>query len=149
MAISVKITGLEELKQKLTDISADMSKTVSTDAAVAAGETLVKFAQANVKAYFNQHTMGLHDSLKVVITKAGSVRAGSYGIKYARIQEFGGIIKPNRSRLLSWLGADGIRYFARMVDIPPRPYLRPAYDEHKDDIIKSMDEVVNRYLNRA
>lgn len=55
-------------------------------------------------------------------------------VVYGRIQELGGTIVPKRARMLSWVGGDGVRRFARSVTLPPRPYLRPAVDSSQEAI---------------
>lgn len=41
---------------------------------------------------------------------------------YARIHQFGGVIKPKGAKRLSWIGSDGGRRFAAKVTIPARPF---------------------------
>lgn len=147
MAVSVRITGAEELIAKLNKMGAEVPTTLATKAAKAGGETLVGFARNNVWANFTQRSGGLSESLKVVVTRAGYVRAGSYGLVYNKIHEYGGVITPKRAHTLSWVGEDGVMRFAKMVVIPARPYIRPAFDEHKSDIIESMSSVIQAYLD--
>jgi len=147
MAVSVRITGAEELIAKLNRMGVEVPQKLATDAAKAGGETFVKFARDNVWANFTQRSGALSDSLKVVVTRAGYVRAGSYGLVYNKIHEYGGIITPKRARTLSWIGDDGVMRFAKMVYIPARPYIRPAFDEHKSDIIESMSSVIQAYMD--
>lgn len=146
MGFSIRITNAERLQQELGNLSTVVSTKAATDAAVAGGETLIQYAKINIIGNFTMRTWKLYESMKVVITRAGYVRAGSYGNRYAAIQEFGGTITPTRKHFLSWVGDDGVMRFARSVTIPSRPFLRPAYDEHKDDIIKAMSDVIVRYL---
>lgn len=149
MAVSVRINGIDELKDKLSSLSKEMAKTVSTEAAIAGGETLIEYAKENVLMNFTPRSWNLYGSFKVVVTKAGYVRAGSYGLKYNRLQEYGGTIVPKNAVMLSWVGEDGVRRFANRVVIPARPYLRPAFDEHKGDIIQSMNTVIIDFLDKA
>lgn len=61
-------------------------------------------------------------------------------VEYAAIHEFGGIIRPLHKRFLSWVDKkSGERIFAKLVQIPARPYMRPAVDEHEDDIQKAVE----------
>jgi len=147
MAVSVRITGAEELIAKLNRMGVEVPTTLATDAAKAGGETFVSFARDNVWANFTQRSGALSDSLKVVVTRAGYVRAGSYGLVYNKIHEYGGVITPKRARTLSWIDDDGVMRFAKMVYIPARPYIRPAFDEHKSDIIESMSTVIKAYMD--
>jgi len=146
MAVSARIVNAERLKQELEHLGVNVTTKVATDAAKAGGTELINYAKINVISNFKMRSWNLYDSLKVVVTSAGYVRAGSYRNAYARIQEFGGTIVPKRAHFLSWIDDDGVMRFARSVTIPPRPFIRPAYDEHKDDIIKAMSNVIESYL---
>lgn len=51
----------------------------------------------------------------------------SSSVPYARIQEYGGRVTPKSRKYLSWVdAASGKRIFAKAVNIPARPYVRPA-----------------------
>lgn len=147
MAVSVRIEGAEELIAKLNKMNAEVPSTLATEAAKAGGQTLVDYAGQNVMSNFTQRSGDLFDSLKVVVTRAGYVRAGSYRLVYNKIHEYGGVITPKRAHTLSWVGEDGVMRFAKMVVIPARPYIRPAFDEHKSDIIESMSTVIKAYMD--
>jgi phage gpG-like protein len=45
-------------------------------------------------------------------------------IIYAAIQEYGGTMHAHRD-YMSWV-TDGVRYYAKDVTLPPRPYIQPA-----------------------
>lgn len=78
-----------------------------------------------------------------------SVDVGPKGKIYARIQEFGGHIRPVKAKLLSWVDDTGERHFAKHVYIPPRPYLRPAFDEHKDEIVNVIQQALTNLLRNG
>lgn len=44
---------------------------------------------------------------------------------YARIQELGGDIRPDHHRYLHWV-REGKDFWSQFVELPPRPYMRPA-----------------------
>jgi len=46
---------------------------------------------------------------------------------YARTQEVGEIHRPTRFKYMHWIN-DGGEWWRKMVDIPERPYMRPAHD---------------------
>lgn len=146
MAVSIKITGVEELKSRLATAGKIVSTEIATEAAKEGGETLNMYAQLNVLSNFTMRSWKLHGSFKTVVTRAGNVRAGSYGISYNKIHEYGGIITPKTKNYLSFMGSDGVVKFIKRAVIPARPYLRPAYDEHRDDIEAAMGKVVYNYL---
>lgn len=74
-----------------------------------------------------------------------SGQIGSQGVPYARIHEFGGttrphVIMPRNKKALRFMGRGG-ETFAKIVQhpgskIPARPYLAPALDAKKDQILK-------------
>ena len=57
-----------------------------------------------------------------------AVSAGDSVTRYARIHEFGGTILPTGGEYLHFLGRRGWAR-VRQVNIPARPYLRPALEE--------------------
>jgi HK97 gp10 family phage protein len=71
---------------------------------------------------------------------------GSQGVPYARIHEFGGttkphVIVPRNKKALKFKGAGGDDVFAKIVNhpgskIPARPYLRPALEAKREQILK-------------
>lgn len=70
-------------------------------------------------------------------------RLGPENVPYAAIHEFGGeiparFIKPRLKQALSWSGPEGTAFssghWMPKIQIPARPYLRPAVREHADAI---------------
>lgn len=88
----------------------------------------------------------LNSIQKEVRTDGGNVtgRIGPENIPYAAIHEYGGTIpakkiEPRHTKALKWLGTNGTFFFSKghmipAFQIPARPYLEPAYDEHIDEI---------------
>ena len=63
-------------------------------------------------------------------------RIGS-NLKYARIHELGGVIRPVTAQYLHFV-IDGAHIMTKVVHMPARPYLRPAIDNnhaHIQDIL--------------
>nr|DAW41983.1 MAG TPA: tail component [Caudoviricetes sp.] len=60
-----------------------------------------------------------------ITTNYGKVGVGG-DIKYAKIQEYGGTIRPKNKKLLAWKTKGGKWAFAKKVTIKPQPYLIPA-----------------------
>lgn len=65
-------------------------------------------------------------------------------IKYARIQEEGGIIRPKNKKLLAWKTKSGKWAFAKQVEITPQPYLIPAYEKVKADLGGIIDAEITK-----
>ena len=48
---------------------------------------------------------------------------------YARIQEYGGVVRPHGHPFLRFRGLDGEWVYKREVRLPARPYLRPTLED--------------------
>ena len=71
-------------------------------------------------------------------------------VLYARIHEYGGVIVPRNAPVLTWLDPEtGERIFASAVHIPARPYMRPAADENKDDVLRAVYTQIKTLLIAA
>lgn len=128
------------IKSNVSNIRKALRKDVLKKAALAGGEVIRNNAKLNIRSTFSAKSKGgagLAGSVIVDLVKStetsAEVDVGPTKI-YGRIQELGGIIKPVVKKMLSWIGDDGVRIFAHQVRIPPRPYLRPALDDHKDEV---------------
>ena len=62
-------------------------------------------------------------------------------VPYARIHEFGGVIKPKNGPFLVFeIGGQVVR--ARSVTMPARPYLRPALAENREAVRKEVRDAL-------
>jgi phage gpG-like protein len=102
------------------------------------GEVIRNWARLNIRKNKLIDTSNLVNSIDVAPSKASSDTAAEVavgtGVVYAAIHEFGGVINAKAGKFLSWVNKEGKRIFAKSVHIPARPYLRPAVDEHMDEI---------------
>lgn len=122
-------------------------------AAMAGGQVIENYAKINAEKVFSGKARGeLSGSIQTVLDKAtGNEAEVSVGpsVVYGRIQELGGIIKPVTAKMLSWIGDTGERIFAKLVHIPARPYLRPAVDEHHDEIEQAIAFQLQKAIDGA
>lgn len=64
-------------------------------------------------------------------------------VPYAAIQEFGGFVFPKEgNNVLHWVDDMGIDIFAKYVYIPAHPYMRPAYDQEKENAIEAGKKIL-------
>lgn len=116
-------------------------------------ELLLKYARDNVERTFVKNPTGaLRDSLKAIVTLRGHTQISwSVGSRlvYARIQELGGIIRVKSAPWLVWKDENGGWHRAKMVILPARPYLRPAVDDHKDDMLRKIMDLWKAAIRRA
>ena len=127
--------GFDELKAKL-DGFGPYANVIGILGLEAGAQVFVGKAIMNVGSKFRRRTGDLINSIKVYDSGLVSSRPvtyfGSKGVVYAKIHEFGGIIKPKRAKMLHWVNDAGEDVFAKQSVIPARPYLRPAVDEGKE-----------------
>lgn len=129
ITISVDMGEVDAMLKKM------QSASVSAAPALADGAHIVeKHAKLNIKGHGLWKTGNLFNSLRVQEVGAWHALVGTSGVIYAAIHEFGGVIEPKRAKYLSWIGPTGERVFAKRVRMPARPYLRPAFDENKEEI---------------
>jgi len=145
MAITVEFdtTQVKAALKRLDD-------TVRGEAAKQALQTGAHVIEAKAKVNLSGH--GLHktgrliNSVEVFNVTPKQALVGSRGVIYAPVHEFGTVIRPKRAKVLSWIGQDGVRRFAKMVRIPARPWLRPAAEESKAEIANVMAMVIRSFL---
>ena len=125
-------------------------------AVLAGGHVIEAQAKINVEKTFSHKSTGgagLGGSIQTIVSTATEIKAEvdvGPTVIYGRIHELGGIILPVKAKMLSWMDDDtGERIFAKMVQIPARPYLRPAFDEHKDEIADAMMHQVKKAIEQA
>ena len=149
--IRVELEGKEELERKLSKLSKAAATSIAKDAVDEGGAVVQFYAQLNARNVFSNRQRGqLRNSIRVESQTTISGAEAEIGphVIYGRIHEFGGTIKPIRAKLLHWV-TDGVDHFAKQVTIPARPYLGPAVEEHRDQIIQVMKDAVADGINDA
>lgn len=138
MQISMKIINLDEFQAKLKQLDKATRGKVLLKAVEAGARVVEVNAKLNVERTFSKHaTGGLAGSITVDSSGSDRMAEAKIGptVEYGRIQELGGTIKPVSAQYLSWIDPDtGERMRAKSVTLPARPYLRPAMDDHGDEI---------------
>lgn len=160
--INVVITGDRELLLKFTDrwpAAVHDAIVQKMYAAVAAIEAKTK---ENLSGpVLKVRTGRLRASIKSDVQDQGTAvtgTVGSYGVPYARIQEFGGttgphVILPVKAQVLAFM-IGGKQVFARRVNhpgskIPERSYLRSAFAERLSGIVAEFESVVTEAMRNA
>lgn len=143
--ISVKVEGLDELLSKLRGYASSVDKFISC---IEAGARVIQiYALDNARNKLNKHPVGhLTNALAQGIRIEGeTVLVGAFGVVYAAIHEFGGIITPRRAEYLHFV-IDGRHIKTKLVHIPARPYLRPAVDEHQSEILQAVHDAADALI---
>ena len=138
------------------------------DALEAGAVVIQAHAQNNAREKLNKHPTGNLIGNFGIKRRGKTVLVGVWGVVYAAIHEFGGVIKPIHSKKLA-IPMPGVTGSPRQYDlhlqgfggmvmtladkfghvmfvlkdsvhIPARPYLRPAVDENKAAIEKAIGD---------
>ena len=88
----------------------------------------------------------LRDSIDYTVKESGGQIIGTLGSDkiYASIHEYGGTITARRAKFLIFKTKDGWRR-VESVNIPPRPFLRPAIENNRDEVAK----IINREVLKS
>lgn len=153
MKTTIKVVNLREFTKQLEDLKGAARGEALKQAGMAGGQVIEAAAKVNAEAQFRGSPTGtLKESIHTEIVKADqnavTVHIGT-GLIYARIQEFGGWIKPVTAKVLSWINARGERVFAKKVYIKARPYLRPARDENLQKVKDAIGASIKASIEKA
>jgi phage gpG-like protein len=153
MKVKLEIIGFPELKRQFKRLSEQMQGEGLQRAAMAGGQVVEQYAKINANSVFSgRATNNLGNSIHTVIGESSTTYAEAEvgtNVVYARIHELGGIIKPVFARMLHWVTESGEHIFAKVVHIPARPYLRPAIDEHMNEIREAVSYEIRRTIESA
>jgi len=149
MTQTTKIEGLDEFIRDLNKLSATARSEKTLDALESGGQVIVAYAQNNIRNNFNKHPTGFMANSAGVRRNGKTIEAGVFGVIYAKIHEFGGIIKPIKAKALFFIDSDGYWNTVKIVHMPARPYLRPVLDNHMDDIKQAIIDALRGLLQKA
>ena len=148
-SVRVQMVGLEEFKGQLKRIRAAATGALLGNALLAALLPVQNAAKEKVPKRIRTLSRSIHS--EVLETRDGYAEAAvGTDVVYAAIHEFGGVITPKRARMLHWVDPDsGENIFANAVTIPPRPYLRPAWDENQDGMVAELKAALRAMIEAA
>jgi len=130
----VRVRNLDRLDRKLAALSR-LAQGDVLEQALHAGAQEIRNA-AHDKAPYLTGTLrrSIHSETTEKNGAKVTVQVGT-DLEYAAMQEFGGTVVPKRAKMLAF-EVDGKKVFARKVEIPAHPYLRPAFDEQKGEAVR-------------
>lgn len=77
-----------------------------------------------------------------------TVAVGVFNLIYAAIHEFGGVIKAKGSGYLRFKTKDGRWHAVKEVNMPARPYVRPAFYEKIDEALAEFGRLMVEHFER-
>lgn len=157
MTVQTKVVGYKELGAKLEKIAWTIRPQVGlADALEDGAMVIVESAQHNCARQGLYETYELIDSIQPV--KINQYRVDvRVGAPHGAVHEFGGTFTiTDRQRRFFWAkhretGDDMWKALAlsKTYTIPPRPYLRPAIDEHKQAALAAVGDSVRVKVEEA
>lgn len=138
--IELTFPNMGEFTAALKDLG-DGASEVLDDAVMAAARLGERFIKDNIRDQKLIDTSNLVNSvsaqLDTISNTVATASVGPRGVVYARIHEYGGVIKAKNAPYMVFQTSDGAWHSVKSVKIPARPYLRPAFDEHGDDMLEA------------
>lgn len=140
----IVLEGTEELISNLNRIDADIRSEVAMKAVHAGGLQIENKARINAPVL----TGALRNSVSTQSRATGSgaeAEIGFRGVVYARIQEYGGVIRAkNKPYLMFQVGGHFVK--VRQVTIKGKHYFERAIESEKANAVNAMGSVISSYL---
>lgn len=134
------IKNMPQLLRKLSAMGAAVATQAVGDALTAGAQLIVNDAKENAPYLSGTLKRSIHSSQPSLNSGRWEVRIGT-NLEYARIHEYGGTIRAkNKPFLVFKIG--GKLIFTKSVQIPPRPYLRPAFDSQRTNALNEVGEAL-------
>jgi phage gpG-like protein len=149
--IELDFTNLGEFKAKLKEVG-EAAGEVMGDAVYAAALLGKMYVTDNIRDQKLVDTSNLINSVEATLDEVTGTTAtasvGPRGVVYARIHEFGGLIKAKSGKYMTFMTKDGAWHKVKSVKMPARPYLRPAFDEHGNDMMDAAKIIIANRLGK-
>lgn len=118
-------------------------------ALTAGGLIIEREAKINVRSQGLIESGRLRNSITTQAEDDSTVVVGVFSLVYAAIHEFGGVITAKASEWLHFKLPNGDWVMTKSVTIPARPYLRPAYDNNIDKVVKAIGDTLLSFIKGA
>ena len=160
MSNSVRVSWKDEPLQRDLKRAIAVAPKEIMDAVKTSTHDVQREAKINVKSKLNTTRQvgvshsgslgGLGQSIGTKFTPAAFRGETGPAAIYGRIHEFGGTIKPVHGQFLSFISTKGSsagqRIFVRLVVIPARPYMRPAFEDSQPKIRANFVKALKKAL---
>lgn len=133
--MSEVVEGTVKLDRQLSALIDAADGRQVQNALMGGGQVIETAAKQNITKNGLVLTGTLRRGVNTVAENTHSVIIGVFGVIYAAIHEFGGVIRPKNGPYLRFKGKDGQWATVSKVTIRAKPYIRPAFDENKTRVI--------------
>ena len=169
MEFRAKIFGHEEVIRSFSKLGSSVVGTAQQmKTAVLAGAMLLRNRAAELAPYLTGTLrrsihVGGHGNLTPgfspgqeysdiggeIISEDGVQMEVGTNLIYAGVQEFGATIHAKNKPYLVFKTKDGTWHSVKSVVVPPHPYLRPAFDQEKENVAREIDRVLDQLIRQA
>jgi len=141
-SMSFEFKDLDRFKTRLKALGKAAAE-VMGKAALAGAELAEGYIKDNIRDQKLIDTSNMVNNVRAKLDSTEGQMAeasvGPRGVKY----------KAKNKPFLVFQTKDGAWHSVKAVHIPARPYMRPAFDEHRDDINTVMARVIDRKLKEV
>ena len=146
--MGVEVEGLDSLLLRLRRLGDIRNFTPIKRALIRVGSGLAAQIRIELRrSGLRRRTGDLANSIDFDIREGNlgpEVVAGSFGVRYAAVHEFGATIRPRRAKALRFQIPGGGWVTTKRVTIPARPYVRPALDKRKERILQILSKATTQ-----
>ncbi len=143
----VVVMGKEEAIKKIRAIKTAVSTGLVVSVR-AGGLVVEKYAKDKVPRWTGNLSRSIHVEI-VEVTPIFAAAIIGTDVEYAAQVEFGGTIKAKNAPYLVFKTRDGQWHKVKSVTQVPQPYLRPALDEHIEEVVAAMSETFKKLIEAA
>ena len=145
--MSAQLKGLQEALQALNRLDNAFAGKALETAALSGILPIQNAAKQNAPYRTGTLRRSIHEEVMERGDRRVVVSTGT-DVVYAPIHEFGGVITPKTARAL-FFEIDGQFVMTQRVDMPARPYMRPAFDNKKGAAEREVGQALLALLKRA
>ena len=152
--LDISISGVQELANKLESATKEkvIKDSLTSGALLVTGWVKKNRLTGPRPGFLGVLTGRLRSSIAAgPVDRTGNQYTVAIGtnVKYAKIHEFGGIIRPRNKPFLAWKGPGGKYIFTQKpVVMPARPFFRPAIEDqgNRAEVLNILVTRINRAL---
>lgn len=142
------VIGMEDLQRKFGALNEVVDGAHLRNMLLAMGEVFVRAIQEKIKERGLIDSGRMRASVEAQALDDRNVIVGILNLVYAAIHEFGGVIKAKDGGWLRFRTKDGRWHAVKEVNIPARPYMRPAFFENIDKALDVFGKLLIEHFER-
>lgn len=152
MRVTIRTKGMQEIREALNMLPREMAGEHLREVALIGAEVIRQEAVANALKHKRSGNLAKNIEKEIARESIGSrviVHVGpNKDAWYGRLVEFGHAIVRVTNRIRNAAGRTVRRVTVNLGQVPPHPWLRPAFDNKRREAQKVMEQEFRRRLER-